>query len=66
MVEFVALSDRLANPIDYRHDLQPEEIKISESMLKAFREFALQDPSFKLTPAMLDKKSATHRSATAF
>ena len=48
-------SSRLANPIDYRHDLQPEEIKISESMLKAFREFALNDPSFKITAAMLDK-----------
>ena len=48
-------SSRLANPIDYRHDLQPEEIKISESMLKAFREFALNDPSFKLTASMLDK-----------
>jgi C-terminal peptidase (prc) len=48
-------SSRVANAIDYRHDLQPEEIKISEPMLKAFREFALNDPAFKLTPAMLDK-----------
>ena len=48
-------SSRLTNPIDYKHDLQPEEIKISEPMLKAFREFALNDPSFKVTAAMLDK-----------
>ncbi len=48
-------SSRLTNPIDYKHDLQPEEIKISEPMLKAFREFALNDPSFNVTAAMLDK-----------
>ena len=48
-------NSRLTNPIDYKHDLQPEEIKISEPMLKAFREFALNDPSFKVTAAMLDK-----------
>jgi carboxyl-terminal processing protease len=47
--------NRLPSAIDYRHELQPEEIKISEPMLKAFREFALNDSSFKLTPAMLDK-----------
>jgi carboxyl-terminal processing protease len=48
-------NSRISTGIDYRHELQPEEFKISESLLKAFRDFALSDPSYKLTPAMVDK-----------
>ncbi|HEY5443184.1 MAG TPA: S41 family peptidase, partial [Pyrinomonadaceae bacterium] len=48
-------SSRIANGIDYRHDLRPEEFKVSDSLYKAFRDFVLSDPAFKVTPALLDK-----------
>jgi carboxyl-terminal processing protease len=48
-------ANRSASANDYRHELQPEELRISEQMFKAFRDFALSDPSFKLTPAIIDK-----------
>ena len=48
-------SSRIANGIDYRHDLHPEEFKVSDSLYKAFRDFVLSDPEFKVTAALLDK-----------
>ena len=48
-------SNRMANGIDYRHDLRPEEFKVSDSLYKAFRDFVLSDPAFKVTAALLDK-----------
>jgi carboxyl-terminal processing protease len=47
-------SSRIATP-SYDHELQREEFPISDALFKAFRDFALNDPGFKLTPAMLDK-----------
>jgi len=48
-------SSRIANGIDYRHDLHPEEFKVSDSLYKAFRDFVLSDPAYKVTAALLDK-----------
>jgi len=48
-------SSRITNGIDYRHDLRPEEFKVSDSLYKAFRDFVLSDPEFKVTAALLDK-----------
>ena len=48
-------SSRLAGGIKFRHDLQPEEFKITDAMFKAFRDFVLADPAFKVTAAMVDR-----------
>ena len=39
----------------YSHELQSDEFVVSDSLFKAFREFVLNDPSFKVTAAMVDK-----------
>jgi carboxyl-terminal processing protease len=41
--------------IDYRHELQADDAKVTEAIFKAFREFVLNDPSYKVTAAMVDK-----------
>jgi carboxyl-terminal processing protease len=41
--------------IDYHHELQSEEFKVSDALYKAFRDFVSSDPSLKITAAMLDK-----------
>jgi len=48
-------SSRIAGGIDFRHELQPDEFKITDAMFKAFRDFATSDPAYKLTPAMVDR-----------
>ena len=46
------------NAIDYRHELQPEDAKVTEQLFKAFRDFVLNDPAFKLTAPILDRNRA--------
>ncbi|HEX5875815.1 MAG TPA: S41 family peptidase [Pyrinomonadaceae bacterium] len=48
-------SSRIPGGIKFRHELQPEEFKISDAMIKAFRDFVLADPAFKVTAAMVDR-----------
>lgn len=48
-------SSRLTKGIDYRHELQNDEFKVSDALFKAFRDFVVNDPSFKVTAAMIDK-----------
>lgn len=50
-------SSRIAG-INYRRELQPDEFRITEAMFKAFRDFALADPGFKVTAAMIDRNRA--------
>ena len=40
---------------NFTHELQSDEFMVSDTLFKAFREFVLSDPSFKVTSAMLDK-----------
>ena len=47
-------SSRIAG-INYRGELQPDEFRITDALFKAFRDFALADPGFKVTPAMIDR-----------
>jgi carboxyl-terminal processing protease len=51
-------SSRIPNGIDFRHELSPDEFKVSDALFKAFRDFATSDPAFKVNAALLDK----HRS----
>jgi carboxyl-terminal processing protease len=46
---------RLTKAIDYRHDLLSDELIVSDALFKAFKDFVASDPSYKVTPAMIDK-----------
>jgi hypothetical protein len=48
-------SSRIPGGIDFRHELQPEEFRITDAVFKAFRDFATADPAYKLTAATLDR-----------
>ena len=41
--------------IKFRHELQPEEFKVTDAMFQAFRNFVTADPSYKITPQMVDR-----------
>ena len=39
-------------------NLEPEEFKVTDAMFKAFRDFALADPAYKVHAAMIDRNRA--------
>ena len=47
-------SNKIAR-IDFNRELQPDELKITDAMFKAFREFVLKDPGFKTSAAVVDR-----------
>jgi carboxyl-terminal processing protease len=51
-------SSRIPGGINFRHEFQPEEFKVTDAMFKAFRDFVAADPSFNITPAMVDRNRA--------
>jgi carboxyl-terminal processing protease len=51
-------SSKIPGGIKFRHELEPEEFKVTDAIFKAFRDFATSDPSFKITPAMIDRNRA--------
>ncbi|HEV8169820.1 MAG TPA: S41 family peptidase, partial [Pyrinomonadaceae bacterium] len=51
-------SSKLAGGINFRHDLQPEEFKVTDAMFKAFRDFVAADPAYKVTAATVDRNRA--------
>jgi len=46
---------RLSDAIDFRHELLADEFKTSDAIFKAFRDFVLADPAYKINAALLDK-----------
>lgn len=48
-------SSRLPAGLDLRHELQPDEFKVSEALFKAFKDFVASDPAYKVMPGMIDK-----------
>jgi carboxyl-terminal processing protease len=48
-------SNRRPGGIDFNHELQPGEFKISEALFKAFKDFVTSDPAFKVTSAIVDR-----------
>lgn len=48
-------SSRIAGGINFRHELQPEDFKVTDAMFKAFRDFVTADPQYKVTPSMIDR-----------
>jgi carboxyl-terminal processing protease len=51
-------SSRIPGGINFRHDLQADEFKITDAMFKAYRDFVGADPAFKITPAIIDRNRA--------
>ena len=51
-------SSRIAGGINFRHDLQAEEFKVTDAMFKAFRDFVAADPAYKITAATIDRNRA--------
>jgi carboxyl-terminal processing protease len=41
--------------IDFMHELQPGEFKVTDAMYKAFRDFVTSDPNYKTTAAVIDR-----------
>jgi len=51
-------TNKLTGGIKFNYELQPEDFKITDAMFKAFRDFVAADPSYKITPAMVDRNRA--------
>jgi carboxyl-terminal processing protease len=48
-------ASRLSQAIDFRHELQTDELKITDALFKAFKDFASTDPAFKVSAALIDR-----------
>ena len=48
-------SNRIPGGINFRHELNPDEFRITDPMFKAFRNFVAADPAFKISPATIDR-----------
>ena len=51
-------TNRIDGGINFRHELQPDEFKVTDAMFKAFRSFVLADPAYKISAAVLDRNRA--------
>ena len=51
-------ANRILGGINFRHELQPEEFKVTDAMFRAFRDFVAADPAYKVTAAMVDRNRA--------
>jgi carboxyl-terminal processing protease len=47
-------SNKIAH-IDFNHELQPAELKVTDAVFRAFRDFVANDPQFKTSTAVIDK-----------
>src|SRR6185369_9648823 len=45
-------------PIDFNHDLQTNELKVTDAMFRAYRDFVTSDPNYKTSAAMVDRNRA--------
>ncbi|HKV34717.1 MAG TPA: S41 family peptidase [Pyrinomonadaceae bacterium] len=41
--------------IDFEHELEPSELRISDAIFKAFRDFVTSDPNYKTPAAVVDR-----------
>jgi len=48
-------TSRIAGGINFRHDLEPEEFKVTDAMYRAFRDFVAADPAYKVSAATVDR-----------
>ena len=47
-------SYRVQHDIDFTHELQPDDLRITDALFKAFKDFATSDPSLKMPDTVLD------------
>ncbi|HXQ71720.1 MAG TPA: S41 family peptidase, partial [Pyrinomonadaceae bacterium] len=47
-------SYEVRGPVDFSHDLKPDEFPVSDSLFNAFKEFVAKEPSYKLTEKQLN------------
>jgi carboxyl-terminal processing protease len=45
---------RVQSGIDFHHELRADDLKISDALFKAFKEFATNDPAFRVSDPLLD------------
>jgi carboxyl-terminal processing protease len=48
-------TSRIAGGINFRHDLEPDEFKVTDAMFRAFRDFVAADPAYKISAATVDR-----------
>jgi carboxyl-terminal processing protease len=48
-------ANRIPGGINFRHDLQTEEFKVTDAMFRAFRDFVTGDPTYKVAAATIDR-----------
>jgi carboxyl-terminal processing protease len=48
-------SYKVQHDIDFLHELQPDDLRITDALYKAFKDFAAGDPSLKIPEAVLDR-----------
>lgn len=48
-------TNRITGGINFRHDLEPEEFKVTDAMFRAFRDFVASDPAYKISAATVDR-----------
>src|SRR5215208_3616497 len=51
-------SSRVSGGINFRHELEADEFKVTDAMFKAFRDFVAAEPAYKVTTAMVDRNRA--------
>ena len=51
-------ASRIPGRINFRHELETEEFKITDALFKAFRDFVTADPAYKVSAAVLDRNRA--------
>ena len=51
-------SSRISGGINFRHDLQADELKVSDAMFRAFRDYVTNNPDYKISAAVVDRNRA--------
>jgi carboxyl-terminal processing protease len=49
-------SFKVQSGIDFHHELQPEDLKVSDALFKSFRDFVTNDPAFRVPASLLDRE----------
>jgi carboxyl-terminal processing protease len=49
-------SYKVQSGIDFHHELQPEDLKVSDALFKSFRDFVSNDPAFRVSASLLDRE----------
>jgi len=59
-------SYKAAGPIDYNHRFSSQDFPITDELFQKFKQFALKDPTWKITPALVDRSKDFIRTQLRF